>query len=178
MAVKNYNDIKFENTTYVDITKKWSKLKSLFQSKEARDIWEPCLREFTQIECKKRGKEYPVAFYEGENARPCWHDGDWRCGTSRPPEWWNYACGKACHWVADLALFVAQAGLKREQWRIVTSQKHSTVWNGDCENPVVFDLNFSALGIPPSEALLFAARRGRELKVGEYLKGHLHGTPV
>jgi len=174
VSLRTRKEICYENAEYVNITAKWQRLKPAFQSKEARDIWEPCLREFSQSEAFERGREYRVDFYEGKNARPCWHDGDWRFGHGRRiPEWWDYACGKACHWIVDLALFVAQSKLKSEEWRIVSSQKHSTVWNGDCENPLLFDINFLALGVPAKEALSLAAT-GRELKVGKYLKAYLH----
>lgn len=177
MAVRVYNDIHFENATYVDITAHWRRLRPVFESDAARNIWEPCLQEFRISHSMEHGFDLSKSQikFDGPNARPCWYDGsDWRL-QRRARKWWDYACGYACHWIADLALFVARAKFPKENWRIVTSQKHSTVWNGNCENPLLFDINFSALGVEASEALALAAK-GRELKAGIYLKGYLHLT--
>ncbi len=173
MAIKK--DILFENAEYFDIKARWRSLKPVFESDTARSIWEPCLLEYAH----QRAENYGYTFRPREDdATPSHYDScDWRCDhKGRMPAYWDYACHSACHWVADLALFVAQSKLPSEDWRIVTSQKHSTVWNGDCENPLLFDINFSAIGVDASEALKLAAK-GRELKVGKYLKPYLHNAP-
>jgi hypothetical protein len=38
--------------------------------------------------------------------------------------------------------------LPKKPWRIITSVKHSTVWDGD---DTLFDFNFQAMGNPPDE---------------------------
>jgi len=131
------------------------------------------MREFAIWRAEERGYTYKP--YE-DGAKPERYDSsDWRCDRrGRPAAYWDYVCHSACHWVVDLALFVAQSCFPSVDWRIITSQKHTTVWNGDCEKPVLFDINFSALGVEASEALKLAAK-GRELKVGKYLKNYLHG---
>jgi hypothetical protein len=55
----------------------------------------------------------------------------------------------------------------RRPWRIVTTQAHSTVWDGD---QTLFDINFFALGVDPDEAWRLA--NGRKLKVGADLRCH------
>ena len=50
-------------------------------------------------------------------------------------------------------------------WRITSSSKHSTVWDG---NETLFDLNFQAMGISPNECFSLAFKR--QLKPGNYLK--------
>jgi hypothetical protein len=54
-------------------------------------------------------------------------------------------------------------------WRIVTSDRHSTVWNGD---GLLFDHNFLALGVPPDECFEDARRDGEELAPGKYMPVH------
>ncbi len=174
MAIKK--DILFKNATYVDIKRHWRRLRPVFASDKARAIWEPCMMEFAQWRAEERGYTYKP--YD-DGSKPERYDScDWRWSgerRGRMPAYWDYACYSACHWVVDLGLFVAQSYAKSEEWRIITSQKHSTVWNGDCQKPLLFDINFSALGVSAQDALTLAAK-GRELKVGRYLKGYLHGT--
>ena len=52
-------------------------------------------------------------------------------------------------------------------WHILSGQEHSTVWDGEL---TLFDMNFSALGLPPQEA--FALAWERELKPGKQLTVH------
>ena len=50
-------------------------------------------------------------------------------------------------------------------WRIITSDDHSSVWDG---KHTLFDLNFLALGISPQEC--FELAHDRELPPGRFLK--------
>jgi hypothetical protein len=50
-------------------------------------------------------------------------------------------------------------------WRIITSEKHSTVWDG---GDLIFDFNFQAFGIDPNEC--FADAADNELPPGKYLR--------
>jgi hypothetical protein len=52
-------------------------------------------------------------------------------------------------------------------WRIVTSSKHSTIWDGA---NTIFELNFQAFGIEVTEC--FNAAIGKELRPGRYRKVH------
>ena len=97
------------------------------------------------------------------------------------PAFWDFVCHAACHWLVDLNLYVARSAYPKEPWRILTvstgKNNHSTVWNGDLKFPLLFDANYSALGVSPKEALE-TAWIGRELRIGEYLKGYLHQQGV
>ena len=54
------------------------------------------------------------------------------------------------------------------KWRIITSEKHSTTWDGD---QMLFDMNFSAFGISADEALVAARiEGGEELTPGKFIK--------
>ncbi len=55
-------------------------------------------------------------------------------------------------------------------WRIVTTQKHSTVWDGA---ETLFDINFLALGVDPDEAWKLASEGGRKLKIGAEKRCHV-----
>lgn len=84
---------------------------------------------------------------------PCEHDGgDWRffkddgSVRGRLPEYFDYVCGRACHYLVDANLYVITRAFPKNRWRIVTQARHSTIWNGDTENPVLFDPNYMAFG--------------------------------
>jgi hypothetical protein len=151
---------------YVDISKNWRRLKPLFESAEAEAIWRPCMEEFQEW---MRWKPSAWAVTHPRDYDGC----DWRCEQPRQKAYWQWACHSACHWVVDLGLFVAKKAMPEHPWRILTARHHTTAWNGSTEQPLLFDINFSALGVEASEALKIASK-GRELKVGKYLKGHLH----
>jgi hypothetical protein len=97
---------------------------------------------------------------------------DWRWehrGTQ--PRFWRYVKHSACHWLVNFNLRLAQLVEPGRPWRILASDDHSTVWDGD---QTLFDFNFLALGIPADECFRLAdgdrLLPGRELKV--YLAEH------
>lgn len=162
-------------TRYFDIHRNWGKLESVFESGAARSIWHPCIEEFEM----RHAAEHKFTYKPRPNAEyPCDYDGcDWRFDTvkvERP--FWKFARHAACHWVVDLALYVAKTSRPQTPWRILHAQKHSTVWNGCTEKPVLFDINFHAMGISAPEAMDLASH-GREMKIGKYLKPYLHSAP-
>jgi hypothetical protein len=89
------------------------------------------------------------------------HEGNLRRG--RMPAYWDWVCHSACHWMVSWALRLAERVEPATLWRIVSSQAHSTVWSG---TDVLFDLQFSALGVDPDEAWELASKGGRVLRVG------------
>lgn len=48
----------------------------------------------------------------------------------------------------NLALVLAMHVVPDRPWRIITSDKHSTVWDGEM---TLFDFNFSAMEVPPDQ---------------------------
>lgn len=141
---------KIERASYLPIALHWRKLRPIYRSDEARCIRLPNMVAFR----KQRADE--------DKFKPNWdHVGlpkdfdscDWRCDQGRG------------HWLVDLNLFVATQAFPAIP-RIVSLRRHSTPWNGDRENPVVFDLDFLALSFSAEEALRLAFTRGWELKPG------------
>lgn len=165
----------FRRAVYFDIQKAWRRIGPLFRSPEAESIWRPCMREYAEQRAESYGGKYQERF---TNTLPSHYDScDWRFERrGRAPGFWDFVCHSACHWVVDLCLYVAKTKFPQIAWRITTSQKHSTVWDGDRKQPLLFDVNFLALDVSPTEALKLACR-GRELKPGRYLKPYLHHSP-
>lgn len=170
--------IKTSRLTYFPIQKHWRKLGPIFRSKEAKAVWEPNMIEFDEQRANDRGcKSSRKSKWE---RLPMHYDScDWRfCadGQRGPrPRYWDYVCHRACHWLVDLCLYVAMTAYPKVSWRIVSYDRdgngnsHSTVWNGDCENPVLFDANFMALGVRAKDAWKTASK-GRMLKPGKWLR--------
>jgi len=67
----------------------------------------------------------------------------------------------------NFALRLACLAEPKRSWRIVTSDKHSTVWDG---HRTLFEFNFQAMGIDAQECWERAAVGGYELTPGRYLK--------
>ncbi len=163
---------KVSRAVYFPIQKHWRRLKPIFESKEAYSIWWPNMLEYS--EQRARQNEYSLNGRHLKFQLPRDFDScDWRYNCEgrkgRQPRFWDYACHSACHWLVDLCLYVASTAYPDVPWRIVSSAKHSTVWNGDIENPILFDVNFLAIGVTPKEALTLA-RKGRELKPRRVLR--------
>jgi hypothetical protein len=59
-------------------------------------------------------------------------------GKQRRPPWWRYVKDLACHYLINFNLRLAMLVEPQRSWRILTSQIHSTVWDGDKN---IFDLN-------------------------------------
>src|SRR5262249_57676052 len=74
---------------------------------------------------------------------------DWQFEhRGKRPAFWAYTKHAACHWLVNFTLRLAQLIEPNRQWRIITSQKHSTVWDG---TSLLFDFNFQALVISPPQ---------------------------
>jgi hypothetical protein len=98
-----------------------------------------------------------------------------RLGGAQRHPYRDYVRTGACHWLVNFNLRLATLALPSGAWRIVTSDDHSTVWDG---NRTIFDLNYFALGLSAGEC--FRRARGRQLKLGSYLRTYLapHHTAV
>ena len=82
---------------------------------------------------------------------------DWRLRTKgRWPQYWDYVCHCACHWLVNLNLLLASTTMPTHPWRIISSARHSTVWDG---GSLLFDMNFLALDVPACKAWTLAAEQ-------------------
>ena len=90
-------------------------------------------------------------------------DGEGNLRRGRAPAFWDYAVHGGCHWVVNFNLRLAELVEPKRPWRIVTTQKHSTVFDG---SETLFDINFLALGVDPDEAWELAGKGRRQLRIG------------
>jgi hypothetical protein len=121
------------------------------------------VRDFNKVTFGRWREEFKPGMYP-ERFESC----DWRlnhCG--RQPRFWRYVKHAACHWLVNPALRLAMLAVPGRNWRIVTSDKHSTVWDGE---HTLFDLQFLALGVGPDECYSLARSNGTVKRVGQYIR--------
>ncbi len=160
---------------YVEISRHWRKIKPHLLHPNAEGIWRANMKDYAEQRAEKY--KYKFRFRHGDYQTPSDFDScDWRwCGhVGRRPEYWLWVCHSACHFLVDLNLFVAVQSFPGFEWRIVSrtgggeQNSHSTVWNGDESDPLLFDMNFSALKVPAKQTWETAIR-GRVLKPHDFL---------
>ena len=147
---------------YYDLQANWRKVKKHIDSAEVQKILATDFNKFTYGRWRQKFKTGDLP----TNFESC----DWRCNTGRrgrQPAFWDYTKHSACHWLVNFNLRLAQLVEPDRNWRILTSDLHSTTWDG---KHLLFDFNFSALGIKPKECFMLANKE--ELAVGEYLETH------
>lgn len=160
---------------YVNIQGNWRKFGPLFKSKDAKSIWVPNMIEYGHVRASEH--KYKFTYDPEKHQLPSSYDScDWRWHDQPPgphPQFWDYVCHSACHWLVDLCLYVAMSSDSIIPWQIITSEKHSSVWNGSTEFPMLFDANFLALKVAPEEAWeILHGRWSRTLKPCHWLKGY------
>lgn len=167
--------INISRLRYVDITKHWRKIKLHILTANSEGIWRSNMKDYA-IQ-RAENYKYKIRFRHKDYKTPSDFDScDWRyCGhVGRRPEYWQWVCHSACHFLVDLNLFVADQSFPKFKWRIVThdgrnpNDSHSTVWNGDCDSPLLFDMNFLALGVPAKDAWTTAIK-GKALPPSDFL---------
>jgi hypothetical protein len=146
---------------YYPFVKKWYKIKKHLNDQELNRI---LVEDFNKYTSGLFNEEFKAGMFP-RDFESC----DWDCDyRGRRPEFWKYVRHAACHWVVNFNLRLAMIVEPNRKWRIISSQEHSTVWDGD---QTLFDMNFSALGVDPDEAFNMANKR--RLKIGSYKKTYL-----
>jgi hypothetical protein len=143
---------------YYPIQQRWRRLGPIYRSPLAAAIWHPDMERYAQQRAADYGYPHQATPYQPGQLPQDYETCDWRWSGRRGPQpaYWGWVCHSACHWLAGLNLFVAQRAEPDREWRIVTSDRHSTVWDGA---DTLFDANFLALGIHPDEAWSLAGQR-------------------
>jgi hypothetical protein len=144
---------------YYDLSRNWTKkIVPQLYDKELNDILVRDFNKYTYGRWRKRfthgqyPRDYETCFWEWDH-------------RGREPRYWRYVKHAACHWLVNFNLRLAMLTQAKRAWRIITSDRHSTVWDGE---RTLFDLNYTALGVPPQECFVFAYEE--ELLVGQYRK--------
>jgi hypothetical protein len=156
------SDSRGRTIRYFDLKRHWTKRVVPHLADE--DLNRILVRDFNRFTFGRWGKQFKT----GELPEQ-YESADWRWNhRGKYPRFWSYVKLEACHWIANFSLRLAQLVEPKKPWRIITSDEHSTVWDGA---GTLFDFNFQALGLPAVKA--WQAARGRnteELPVGVELE--------
>jgi hypothetical protein len=147
---------------YYDLKKNWRKVKRHLSDPTLNDILVEDFNKFTFGRWNKpfRHGDYPAQFESCQWWPDSYDDPKFRfCAYMR------YVKHGACHWLVNFALRLAMLVEPNREWRIITSDDHSTVWDG---HDTLFEFNWQAFGIPAAEC--FDAAYDEELAHGEYLE--------
>ena len=128
---------------YYDLQRNWRKVKRHIGHPDVQAV---LVRDFNKFTFGRWRNE----FVAGKVPRD-FESSDWEWGMGlrgRHPAFWQYVKHSACHWLVNLALVLAMHVVPDRPWRIITSDKHSTVWDGEM---TLFDFNFSAMEVPPDQ---------------------------
>lgn len=145
---------------YYPVQKRWRKIKPHIEDKEVQRL---LVRDFHKYTLGRWGQTFSKGMTPHEFESCDW----WLDHRGRMPEYWNYVKHAACHWLVNFQLALARVVEPDRKWRIVSSQAHSTVWDG---NETLFDFNFLALGVSPDEAFELAMQEKKILPEGKYLR--------
>ncbi len=142
---------------YYPVHKNWREIKPHLENKKVQEVLRRDFNKYTIGRWNEPFKEHETP--------SVWETLDWRCHrVGRQPDYWRYVCATACHWLVNFNLRLAQQVEPDRKWRIITSKRHSTVWDG---KKTLFDLNFIALEVRPKEA--FELAYCKELKPGKLM---------
>jgi hypothetical protein len=122
---------------YYDLKKNWKKAKRHLADKELNDV---LVRDFNKFTYGRWREKFTLGRVPAE-----FESCDWaREHRGRRPAFWQYTKHSACHWLVNFNLRLAMLALPERPWRIITSPKHSTVWDG---NDTIFEFNLQAFGV-------------------------------
>jgi hypothetical protein len=143
---------------YYDLKKNWRRVRPHLADKKLNNI---LIRNFNKYTFGRWGEEFT------HGRLPCEFEScDWDIDhPGRRPAFWNYTKHGACHWPVNFSLRLAMLVMPERPWRIITSERHSTVWDGE---ETLFDFNFQAFGIDANECFEMASEK--ELAPGKYLR--------
>lgn len=143
---------------YYDLKKNWTK--KIAPHLDNKKLNDTLVRDLNIYTTSRSGWSFVHGEYPGEI------DFNWRNFRKRPgptPRYCRYVMYGACHWLVNFNLKLAMLVEPGRAWRIVTSDKHSTVWDGA---HTLFEFNFLAFDIPPQECFDLAFENGKVLPPG------------
>jgi hypothetical protein len=144
---------------YFDVARHWTKrIEPHLSNKRLNRV---LVRDFNKYTTGRWRKRFKPGQLPSEFEHCDWQEGH----RGKRPRYWDYVKSQACHWLVNFNLTLARLARPDRAWRIITSHRHSTVWDGE---RTLFDLNFLAFGVPPQECFDMAYEE--ELPVGEYRK--------
>ena len=132
---------------FYELKKNWRKIKPHLQDKVLLKI---LVNDFNDY---LKGNGLPRNF-TSKNTPFEFESGDWFLDRrGRLPAYFQYVKHGACHYLVRFNLHLAKMVDPSREWRIISSDEHSTVWDG---KETIFEFNFYAMGIPADTAFEMA----------------------
>jgi hypothetical protein len=158
---------------YIDPVRHWPQLRPIFETEEVQKLIALEMLDYTMRSDYAKQILTNLLPEDPAKWRPHLIDNcDWRCGR-RPAGYHDYVCHGWCHWGARVNLLVANRWRPKKDWRMVHSQKHATVYDGEGN---LFDMQFAALRVPTAECWKLATTRGRkDVRLGDPKANHWYG---
>lgn len=146
---------------YYDLKRHWTK--RIVPHLGDAELNRVLVRDFNRFTSGRWGKPFLAGMFP-EEFESC----DWRLYRPTPhPRYWRYVKHAACHWIVNFALRLATLTEPNRPWRIVSSIKHSTVWDG---RHCLFDINFPPFDVPAAECWQLAATNGHRYAPGQFTR--------
>jgi hypothetical protein len=142
---------------YYDVPRHWTK--RIIPHLGDRELNEVLVRDFNKYTYGRWEKRFTAGQYPQDFDPDPW----FMIHSGPRPRYLRYTCSRACHWLVNFNLRMANLAEPKRPWRILRSDQHSTVWDGD---QTLFELNFLALRVPPWECFQLAC--WKEHPVGKY----------
>jgi hypothetical protein len=144
---------------YYDLRRHWTKrIMPHLADKELNAI---LVRDFNRYTFGRWQKQFRPGDLPCEFETLDWDERD----RGPDPRFWAYVAAHASYWLVNFTLRLATLAEPKHSWRILTSDRHSTVWDG---KRTLFDFKFLALGISATECFELAYEK--ELPVGKPLR--------
>ena len=147
---------------YYDLKKNWRKVK--------RHLRDPLLNyllveDFNKFTRGQWNVPFPEDLYPAD-----FEDCDWLPDRSVDPKfrhcaYMRYVKHGACHWLVNFTLRLAVLVEPNREWCIITSDQHSTVWDG---HETLFEFNWQAFGVPAD--VCFRSAHDEVLRPGEIME--------
>jgi hypothetical protein len=150
---------------YYDLKKHWRKVKRHLSDPVLNDV---LVEDFNKFTFGHRNEPFRHGDYPAEFETCQWWPDKYDDPKFRFCAYMKYVKHSACHWLVNFALRLAVLVEPNREWRIITSDEHSTVWDG---RDTLFEFNWQAFGIPAEEC--FRSTYDEELRPGEYMETDL-----
>src|SRR5262249_25331764 len=126
---------------YYDLKKNWRKVERHLRDPDLHFI---LVEDFGRFTRGRWNVPFPEDLYPADFEDYQW----WPDDKFRFYPYMRYVKHGAGHWLVNFALRLAMLVEPNREWRIITSVRKSTVWDG---RDTLFEFNWQAIGVPAEE---------------------------
>jgi hypothetical protein len=149
---------------YYDLVKNWSKIEPHLDDEELNAV---LVRDFNIRELGCTGRPFTAGMTPQQLHEEIVQSEEYDPREGDPQPHWKYVKHRACHWIVNFTLRLAKLVEPNREWRILSGDKHSTVWDGE---RTLFEFNYFTFGITADECYKNASEGDEGIAVGEYIE--------